>query len=327
MRRVKQFFYINSILQILLHILELNYYFINIFPDHENELKKINDDIYVKGRLSKEYHKIVQRIYNIDDYNNCFVNSRDFIDFLINNNISKSKIDANEFLSDILQILHTELNYHGDRKLKNILKCNKLIEKESFNFFKTVKSNLNLSKISYMFYGILKSRFTCDYCKKNLYNFQYFQYLNFSLFNFQGKPFNLYNGFKELIKSGSMSKYYCQNCKCLRNMKFENIIYSAPPYLIINIYYGKNKNYKPLKVSFGGIIYIKDFVDKYEKSPHISYELIAVISHIEDSVITYCKNYENKWYKFTYSTIIETAFDNIESNFPDILIYKKIKNN
>ena len=32
-------------------------------------------------------------------------------------------------------MMHEELNYFGDQKLKNIPKCNKLIKEESFNYF------------------------------------------------------------------------------------------------------------------------------------------------------------------------------------------------
>jgi ubiquitin C-terminal hydrolase len=228
--------------------------------------------------------------------------------------------------------MHAELNYLGDQKLKNVPKCNQLIEKESFDFFMTVNSHLNLSIISYLFYGVLKSKTICGDCKKTFYNFQYFQYLSFSTFNYKDDRFNIYQGFKEFIKPQLMSaedKCYCQNCKGLRDMKITNKIYSAPPYLIIHLDYGENKKYEPKEVCFGGLIDITGFVDESYKNPSINYKLIAVCSHIGKSeksgnYITYCQTNEDKWYEFNDSSVTETKFDKLHSNSPYILIYKKI---
>ena len=231
--------------------------------------------------------------------------------------------------------MHAELNYLGDRKLKNVPKCNQSIEKESFNFFMTVSNNLNLSIISYLFYGINKSITNCLSCNCTIYNFQYFQFLSFPTFNYKNGTFNVYQGFKESIKPEIMSgenQLYCQNCKGLRDAKVTTKIYSSPPYLIINIDYGKNKKYKPKKVSFGGLIDITEFTDRSNNMKNIQYKLIAVYSHIGKSgssghYITYCQNNENKWYEFNDSFVSEAKFEEVNSNCPILLIYKKIIKN
>ena len=165
------------------------------------------------------------------------------------------------------------------------------------------------------------------------YDFQYFQFLSFPTFNYKDKHFNIYQGFKDFIRPNLMSeedKCYCQKCKGLREMKIITKIYLPPPYLIINIDYGKNKKYKPKTVNFGSLIQISDFVDEYGNYPSILYELIAVCSQIPKSggiehYITFCKNNENKWYEFNDSSITEAKFENLNSNSPYILIYKKIR--
>ena len=228
--------------------------------------------------------------------------------------------------------MHAELNYLGDQKLKNVPKYNQLIEKESFDFFMAVSSNLNLSIISYLFYGVLKSTTICKGCNKTFYNFQYFQFLNFPTLNFKDRSFNIYHGFKEFIKPNLMSgenKCYCQECNGLRDIEIRSKIYFAPPYLIINIDYGENKKYKPKIIDFGGIIDIQDFVVEYNDIHSIQYKLIAVCSFIGRSgssghYITYCQNNENKWYKFNDSSVTEIKFEEVNSNSPEILIYKKL---
>ena len=125
------------------------------------------------------------------------------------------------------------------------------------------------------------------------------------------------------------NKCYCQKCKGLRDAQVSTKIYSSPPYLIINIDYGKNKIYKPKKINFGGFIDIKEFADENNKMPSIQYKLIVVCTNIgrpgsSGHYITYCQNNENKWYEFNDSSVAETKFEEVNSNSPFILIYKKL---
>ena len=179
LKNVDSICYMNSILQCLLHIPQLNGFFINIYPEQKSELQKINKDIETRGRLCEEYHKIVIDIYKIQGFKRSYISPKDFINFLSQISGQFEEIDAKDFLSYLFQTMHSELNYLGDKKLINLPKCNQLIEKESFNFFMSVSNNLNLSIISYLFNGILKSTTICKSCKKTFYNFQFFQFLNF----------------------------------------------------------------------------------------------------------------------------------------------------
>ena len=325
--------YMNSILQCLLHIPELNGFFINKYPEEKDRLKKINDDTETGGRLCEEYHKVVISIKKVQGKN--YIIPKDFNNLLSNINGQFAQYEANDakdLLLYLFQAMHSELNYNGDQKLKNVPKCNQLIEKESFDFFITVNQNLNLSIISYLFYGVHKSTTICKGCKNTLYNFQYFQFLSFPTFNYKNDKFNIYKGFKEFIKPEIMSgenQCYCQNCKGLRDAKVITKIYFTPPYLIINIDYGKDKKYMPRKVTFGGIIDIKEFVDEYNKSTSILYKLIAVSTHIGHSgrsghYVTYCQNNKDKWYEFNDSSVTETKFEELNNNSPYVLVYKKL---
>ena len=229
-------------------------------------------------------------------------------------------------------MMHEELNYLGDRKLKNIPKCNKLIERESFSYFMTKNSNLNLSIILYLFYGVLKSITICKGCNHKLYDFQYFTILSFPTLNYKSKDFNIYHGFKELTKPKLMNgdnKYYCQYCRSFREAGVITKIFFAPPYLIINIDYGKNKKYLPRKVHFGGVIDIKEFADENNKLPSIQYKLISVCKYIGKTgssghYVSLCQNNRDKWYEFNDSNVTETKFEEVNSYSPYILIYKKL---
>ena len=127
------------------------------------------------------------------------------------------------------------------------------------------------------------------------------------------------------------NKCYCQNCKGFREAKVTTKIYYAPPYLIINIDYGKNKKYIPKEVNFGNIIDVSNFVEK-SKLFSFQYKLIAVCNHIgkigsSGHYVTYCQSNKDKWYEFNDSSVTETKFEELNSNSPYILIYKKFIEN
>ena len=325
--------YMNSTLQCLLHIPELNYYFINIYPIRKDNFFNINNT-ETGGLLSKEYYKVVQFVCkDLVNSNSNESNSFSPEDFnyslcRLNPQISKNEEnDSRDLLLYLIKSMHKELNYLGDKKIKEIPRCNQLIEQESFNIFDEINIKLNCSIISYLFYGIIKSTSICSQCNSIFYDFKTLQILNFPLNNFHNKIFNIYQGFKEYIKT-EIKNFYCKQCKDSRDAKIRSIIFAAPPYLIINLDYGKNKEYNPKKIAFGEIIDLTDFID-YKNSFERTYKLIAVNSHIGISgnnghYISYCKSSYNKWYKYNDSRVNECAFEEVNSNSPYILIFKKM---
>ena len=329
--------YMNSTLQCLLHIPELNQYFFKKYNEQKEILNKINKNCETKGILSKEYWKVVNGVLSgFDDQLNYSYNipfsPKDFNDTLSSMTTQFSKYesnDAKDLLLYLFQNMHEELNYFGDEKLKNVPKCNQLIEKESYNFFVKVNFSLNLSIFSYLFYGIIKSSTKCLKCNQILYNFQYFQFLSFPTYKFNGDTFNIYRGFQDFIKEENMNgdnKCYCQNCKGLRDAKVSSIIFYPPPYLIINFDYGKGKKYKPKAIIFGEIIDLQGFTD--DNCQTKDYELISVSTHIGSSgnsghYITYCKDNDKKWHLFNDSNHRFCSFQEVNSYSPYLLIFRR----
>ncbi len=336
--------YMNSTLQLLLHIPELNSFFVNIYPAQKNELEKINKDADTRGRLSEEYCELVNRMIeknnnknqnhhsNHNYYNYNSISPKDFNDLLSRVNPQFAKFESNDskdLLLYLIQSMHAELNYKGAQKL-SVPKCNQTIELDSFNFFMKVNSELNLSIFSYLFYGIIKSSTICSGCNNELYNYQYFQFLSFPTFDYVKKKFNLYSGLKDFTKVETMkgdNQCYCQKCRGLRDAKVKSILFYTPPYLLINFDYGKNKKFSPSKVEFGEYIDLTGFteVNCTEKT----YSLIGISTHIGTSgnsghYIAYCKDVNNKqWYKFNDSIVSKCSYDEVNSNTPYLLVFKK----
>jgi len=120
---------------------------------------------------------------------------------------------------------------------------------------------------------------------------------------------------------------YCQKCKTLKDAVVSSIIYSTPPYLIINFDYGKDKKYNPIEIDFGEMLDLGQFLDKNCKETE--FELVAVSSHRGDSgymghYVAYCKDIQNQWYEFNDSYYEKVAFNKVKNNSPYFLIFKRI---
>ena len=335
--------YMNSTLQCLLHIPELNNYFLNIYPNQKNKLKKISEKTETKGLLSERYSDLLFNVLqnSSDNYKTSkSISPNSFHDIIVKLNPQFKAFDANDskdLLLFLIQAMHEELNYYGDKTLKSVPSCNQLIAQEALNFFNTVNLELNLSIFSYLFYGIFKSETKCLECNNCYYNFQYFQIISFPLYEFKEKSqFNIYNGFKKFIEIEEMrgdNQCYCQICKKLTDSDVSTKIYSTPPYLIIHLDYGKNKKYNPGKIMFGQSLDLTGFTEEICKER--TYQLIAISSHIGQSgvsghYIAYCKNMfqDNNnvdWYKFNDSSVTKVKFEDINEYSPYFLIFRKVE--
>ena len=329
--------YMNSTLQCLLHIPELTSYFFKSYNKFENKYQQKIQKTESKGRISLEYNLIITNIFGSSKEKT--YSPKYFNDAISHLNPQFSKYEANDakdLIIYLLQQMHEELNYYIEKKLENIPKCNQLSELEAFYFFFQINAKLNFSIISYLFWGIVRQMTICEKCTSKLYNFQYFQYLSFPLYNFKGQTFNLYKGLKEYISEEILcgdNQFYCQTCHSLQNACISSRIYYTAPYLLINFDYGKNKVYNPDVFIFGEIICLtSEFLainTSYEE-----YQLIAVSSHIGRSgssghYITFCKDTttEDTWYKYNDSSVSKCSFEETKKHSPYLLLYKKKKTN
>ena len=331
--------YLNSTLQCLIHIPELNNFFIKVYPQQKDNFLSINKYRETKGIISKSYFDIViNSCKNLLKNNYIELMKKNFCEKISLKNFEKNlknlKLgldDSKDFLSFMLQTLHDELNYYGNLKLKKYPKCNQLIVQESLNYFLTVHSELNLSIISYLFYGITEQETCCRACRNILYNFQFFQMITFNLYDYKNKDqFNIYQGFKEFVSIKSMrgdNQCFCQNCMKLTDSDVSSKIYLTPPYLIIHLDYGKNNKYAPKQIIFGEFIDLTGFtLDECTKR---NYNLIIVnsFSYSQKNFITFVKNpfiEKNSWFVFNDINISETTFESVKKSKPVFLIYRRI---
>ena len=150
------------------------------------------------------------------------------------------------------------------------------------------------------------------------------------MFNYNGKDFNIYDGFENNQKVQFLrgdNKSYCNNCKSLNDAEICSKIIVPPNNLLINIDYGKNKIFMPKTINFDEVIDITRYVN-FNFGTNIKYQLISVCVHYGDSFghyVAFCKNKnDNKWYLFNDSECKECDKNEIHYGSPYLLLYERI---
>ena len=329
--------YMNSVLQCLLHVSELIYYFLNEYPKDCNLLKEKNNDVSTQGNISKVFYELIKSVYpeNKDNTNNLdSVSPENFQKIIGNYNPQFRNLEANDskdLILYLMQSMHSELNYSSKNKAIEGVP-NQYDRGNTFHYFIHSYDVKNFSIISKIFYGTYENITKCNVCQKHLYNFQKFEFISFGMIDYVGKEFSIYNGFKDNEKIQKLTgdnQFYCNVCKKLNDAEtYSKII--VPPYkLLINIDYGKNKKFIPNKMNFDEEIDISNYVN-FDFGTRIKYRLIGACTHFGESglaghYVAYCKNLENgKWYLFNDFICEESDKSNIYSGNPYLLLYERI---
>ena len=352
----------NSTLQCLIHINDLVSYFLNEFPKDCNLLKEKNKNATTKGNISKAFYELIKEIfkkpnetdnslnfsttpelYDVNNFNNYefltnYISPDNFHKTLGHYNPQFKYFEANDSKDLILylfQSIHSELNYLGDNPMNNQMPPNQYNRINAFNYFVNSYDLHNFSIISRIFYGTSENMTTCKKCKNILYNFQKFEFLSFGMFKYNGKDFNLYDGFDDNEKVQLLTgdnKFYCLNCKQSQEAEIITKILVPPNKLLINLDYGKNKKYNPRSVKFDEEINITRYVS-FQYGFDIKYKLIGISTHFGDSgmyghYVAFCKNSNNdKWYMFNDASVNECKKNDIYVGTPYLLLYERIIKN
>ena len=353
--------YMNSVLQCLLHTSELINYFLNQYPKDYDLLKEKNKEVPTKGDISKVFYDLIKKYYTSVAPNNNLNTNKNILKFKTftpqNEIISKVGFgnplspevfqrvighynsqfinleanDSKDLILYLLQSMHSELNYYTDNiPLKG--RPNQYDRVNTFHYFINTYEILNYSIISQLFYGTYENKTKCKKCQFVLFNFQKFEFMSFGVSDYDGKKFNIYNGFEDFQKVQELkgdNQFYCNYCKKLEDAEISSEIFFPPNKLLINIDYGKYKKYNPESVKFDEVIDITKYVS-FNFGMQIKYRIIGVCTHFGESgiyghYIAYCRNRNTgKWYVFNDSSFKECQSNSIYSGTPYLLLYEKI---
>ena len=331
----------NATLQCLLHISELNLYFLNEYPNDMKSLNQKNNYVQSKGNISNAYYEVVKgvqsshskNIINTNYYGSYSPGS--FKKILGKYNLQFSLYEANDskdLILYLLQTFHEELNYFGGQMNPNFNLPNQLDRVNTFTYFMNTYNFQNFSIISKLFFGTYENMTKCCECKSIFYSYQKFEFISFSTFSYRNSIFNIYDGFKDNQKIQYLrgnNQYYCNICNNLCDGEICCKIIQPPNKLVINIDYGRDKMFDVNKLIFDEIIDITDYIN-FNFGKKIKYSICGVCTHLGYSgssghYIAYCRNSKNgQWYNFNDSTCKACSKDEIYRGSPYLLLYEQI---
>ena len=331
--------FMNAILQCLIHIPELSMYFLKEYPKDKQLLYTRNAQCKTQGHLSEAYYNLLEGVDTkskqeiINFYSSYF--PKNFKEILGKYNpqfVKYEPNDSKDLILYLLQTFHEELNYFGNIPKPNNIPQNPTSREHTYTSFNLTYNSTNLSKISQLFYGTYENIIICNKCNTKYYSYQKFEYISFSTYKYTKATCKIMNGFEDLESKQKLegeNQYFCQKCKKLENADIYCKLLELPNYLILNLDYGKDKEYEVGKLVFEYEIDLKKYlsIDLGQKS---KYKLVSICTHIGKSgpkghYVAYCLNQEYvKWYKFDDSTL--NACDKYELNkdSPYILVYELI---
>ena len=335
--------FMNATLQCLLHISELNLYFLNEYPNDYNILRTKNSSSETMGNISLAYYNVINEVYlkSIQCNNNYYMNNNSFAPNEFKETLGKYNSqfryyeanDSKDLILYLLQTFHEELNYFGDQPFPvNLLRPNQLNRADTFNYFNNTYNFQNFSIVSKLFYGTYENIIKCCNCNKMYFSYQKFEFISFSTYNYRNGIFNIYNGFQDnqaIQYLQGNNKYFCPSCQNLYDGETCCKIITPPSKLIINIDYGKNKINNVKQLIFDETIDITSFIN-FNFGKKIIYQISGVCTHLGSSgptghYIAYCRNKQTgMWYNFNDSFVRLCDKNEIYRGSPYLLEYEQI---
>lgn len=329
--------YINSCLQFISNIPELNEYIQFYFKEKTN-INQFDDNI----NFLKEWYDLHVLMWK----KNVIISPNRFIGVI--QKLSKYKKnelfsgfqqnDTTEFLFFLLSVFHEALKMSHDVEKLKLLQFNEfsshgIVRKNPFiSYFNKYHEN-NYSLIDTLFGVYCKMDIIEEKTQKCLSsNYENFYILDIGISSTQLNEC-LSNHFNdEYMNKKNDNQYYDDKEKCYKDVIKRTSIYHFPKYLIIQL---KRWNYN-LRKNQRIIHYDLDTIDmssylhaeRKKKNEKKVFELIGIINHSGNVMgghyFSYIKNFNTKWYMFNDTQVQEIPKSKLLSNKNYCLIYRRI---
>ena len=326
--------YINSCMQILSNIHELN--------EHIDDLKDNMAD--EKQNVDIVFLKEWKKLYDLMWKNNCVIAPNRFIKIIQiiakekNNDLflSFQQNDVTEFLYFLLDCFHNGLKIYDSKLLNNQLKVIEKYEESKFvDFFKNHYKN-NYSFIEYLFSGIYKIDYVDEKTKKIIST----RYESFYMIDIPLHKLNLLecldNYFEvEIMNEENNNQYYDDVENCYKDVQKITKIIHCPKILILQLKRWNNNLRKNQRIIHFDNEVLN--VNKYTvlessmnyKNNQINYELFGILNH-QGNIFgghynSYIKNTNNNWYVFDDTQVNQLKNNNLKTNKNYVLFYRLMK--
>ena len=313
--------YINSCMQILSNIHELNEYIDLVSSNFQNNKSDIDVLFLVEWK----------GLYDLMWSKNVTISPNRFIKII--QIISKQKNmmlfsgydqnDVTEYLYFLLDCFHNGLK-KSDNKLFD--KQIKYIKNKEFNeYYRRIYEN-NFSIIELLFSGCYK----INIIEKDTNKIISSRYDNFYMIDLQLNSTDLMECLDEYFKNEEMNEennnqYYDDNDKCYKNVYMQQKIIHKPRILIIHLKRWNNNLRKNQRIIHFDLNTLN--MDKYmENNKNVNYNLFGIINHSGNifggHYHSFIKNDNNKWYNYNDTNVNEIKETNIKTNKNYVLFYR-----
>ncbi len=320
--------YINSCLQIISHIPELNIYINNFIKDIEINDIENNDIIFLN-----EWIKLYVLMWN----KNCIISPNRFIRVI--QQISKKKNnlmfighqqnDSTEFFLFVIQIFHDALKNDKKTSIK-LLKNEILLNKNNISFSKFLNNHHkdNYSKIDSLF--SIYNKFEILENKKKILSSKYEQFYILDLPIYKSSLNDCLNQYflEEHMNEENDNQFYDDKEKIYKNVIKKNYIYKSSMYLIIqlkrwNINLKKNQSVIQYDIDTLDLTpYLHDDIKE-----NMKYSLFGIINHSGNIMgghyYSFIKGFNNKWYEFNDNNVKELNPTKLITNKNYCFIYRR----
>lgn len=321
--------YINSSLQVLSHIPELNAYGAEFLKNHKSidkngyllkEWIDLYDLMWKKNAIiaPNRFLKVIQTVSK--DINNAH-----FIGFAQN--------DSTEFFYFIIQIFHTTLKGAYDSKSLLGYQLSHYAKDESFCSFLKRRHKDDYSFIDSLFSTYVKIEFIDKATNKPLsVNYENFYILDVALPHLTIQQCLDHHLSSEEMNSENGNQYYDDKECVYKDVIKRSSLYNSPPYLIIQLKrwnMNLKKNQRIIQYDTSGIDMKKyHHPDSLDKS-NSSYELFGIINHSGNvfggHYFSYIKGFNGKWYEFNDTNVKEIPISKLQANKNYCFIYRRNK--
>ena len=315
--------YLNSSLQMITHIIELNDCLKNYLKDNE---KKENID------LVRAYVEILNKINEGEQE----INPKDLKNVMgEKNEIYKNdnQEDANEFISNFLMELKNETK-DKTQKSKNP-EINDKYEQQAYEKLNKRFLSKNNSFLIDLLYGIFKEEKQCKNGHMISTKFNMFNMIELPIYDLikDKNKTDLNNILNDFFDKKIIEEEYCEECQKKISIFKRISIYKLPKYLIIFFKRTVEHQYYNNEITYEEKIYFNEYLSQNKKNCEISddnsfqnkqYQLFSVIEHIGSSdyghYTAIILNDDNSWYRISDDRI-SNLYEKYESSNAIILGY------
>ena len=325
--------YMNSAIQCMSHTLILSDYFL---------LDRYTDDYdptKIEHNLVREWKRLLDGLWNND---RCIITPTSFhkvvliLSERLNYNVrfgNFTQNDVQEFLLFMINTLHNALCNQVIVKITGEIKND--LDKLALEAMKSWKQFFkdDYSVIIDIFYSQIFSATKCPDCSYISTVFNPMCYHTLSIPYINGETVTLYDCYTMFTNNEKLDKdnmWKCEKCNDYKCANKRLLLWSTPKILIICLKRFKNLMKNSVLVNFPiNNLDLKDYCIGYEKN-RSRYNLYGICNHsggvAGGHYYAYCKNKNEKWYKFNDSSITEISTTDLVSNNAYCLFYEKISN-